>query len=684
MTKPLSLSVFFPAYNEGKNIRQTVLKAKETLDKLKITWEIIVVDDGSKDETLKESREVSKLDKRIRVVHQENGGYGAALSRGFSEAKYELVVYTDSDGQFDFKEINKFLEASKNADVVWGYRKDRNDPWFRKIFGLMWRIPSRILLGVTLRDADCGFKLFRRKVVSSLTPLSSKRGAMINVEIAVKAKQNGFTVTEVGVSHYPRVFGAPSGYSLRVVFRSYLDLLKMWTSLGIARPYMILGTLVLIGLGSILTPFVYWPEMLNWPFFMLSGWLPYRDIAIVHTPLLLWVLEFIYRIFGLSATVLHVFGTMILIVSSWLIYKFSGGKHLSGVVGALVFGSLSLAFQGNTIWFESALTPILLLALFLMEKSLISPKVSFAIGLGLTLSGGFWIKQTTLFLMPALLLFFVFLFRKFNLRALLFVFIIGAIFGVAGLIMLAIFSGMEVLRPFYYWAVQFVFLKMGSASGEFSYVLFPTVFQTLILGVFILCGLFIWLKNRNSSNTLLLTFFICSLLFSFPRFEYFHLIPALGFMGMMLSRLNYRKSYVAAVMLVIVGMGILVFWRTNKNIHTFVDADSILLAKVINEKYPGKSVFVFNGPDELYFLSRRTPAVKPWVPQLPWYFHYYGDNNFFRDFSVNPPDLIIMRPFLKDSIHGLGAYRTEPTADYIGSEYKLAERIDSNLILIKR
>ncbi len=223
-----NLSVFFPAFNEGGNIENTVKKATAVLEKLNLIWEIIIVDDGSKDNTLEVAEGLARNNSKIRVIHQNNGGYGAALVTGFTSARYDLIGYTDSDGQFDFSEVTKFLEAIKSADVVLGYRIKRSDSLNRLIIGKSWNFLIRLLFGMDLKDVDCGFKLFKRGVIEKISPLESRRGGMINAELAIKSKRADFVISQVGVNHYPRGAGKPTGVSLNVIINSFIDLFKLW------------------------------------------------------------------------------------------------------------------------------------------------------------------------------------------------------------------------------------------------------------------------------------------------------------------------------------------------------------------------------------------------------------------------------------------------------------------------
>lgn len=230
--KVRELSVFFPCINEEGNITNAVSKAIVVLEQLNVRYEVIVVNDGSTDRTGEIADELASKNPKIRVIHHvKNLGYGAALQSGFYSAKYDTIVYTDGDGQFDFNEVTKFIDKLDDADLVIGYRIKRRDPFFRILFGKGWSLTLWTFFGLTLKDVDCGFKMIKKEVLQKIPRLQSQRGAMINAELAIKTKKAGFRVTQVGVNHYPRLSGRPTGANLQVIVKSYIDLLSLWWKL---------------------------------------------------------------------------------------------------------------------------------------------------------------------------------------------------------------------------------------------------------------------------------------------------------------------------------------------------------------------------------------------------------------------------------------------------------------------
>jgi len=231
MEKVKELSVFFPAYNEEEAIKSTVTKATKILPKVAEKWEIIVVNDGSTDKTGEIVKELIKKEPQIKMItHTPNRGYGSTIKSGVYNSKYELIAFTDSDGQFDFSEVTEFIKTQEKtgADLVIGYYLKRKVPFYR-ILGskLLWQPAVYLLFGLKVRDIDCGFKLIKKEVIDGIPRLEAERGPFISSELLIKAKKAGFKIAEVGVHHYPRKAGAATGASLKVILSGFTDLLRL-------------------------------------------------------------------------------------------------------------------------------------------------------------------------------------------------------------------------------------------------------------------------------------------------------------------------------------------------------------------------------------------------------------------------------------------------------------------------
>jgi putative flippase GtrA len=221
--QPRSLSVVLPAYNEEEVIEETLAMIGSALDGWKCDFELIVVNDGSKDATgsIVERRALS--DPRIRLIsHPVNRGYGAALVTGFESATKETVFFMDADGQFDIQDLVRFFPLIEEYDAVLGYRIERQDSWMRKLNARGWKMLVRFVFGVRARDIDCAFKLYRADFFREQR--LETRGAMINAEILYKLARSGRTTVEVGVRHLPRRGGQATGAKLSVIVRAIGEL----------------------------------------------------------------------------------------------------------------------------------------------------------------------------------------------------------------------------------------------------------------------------------------------------------------------------------------------------------------------------------------------------------------------------------------------------------------------------
>lgn len=223
---PVSITVFFPCHNEQDNVARVVDRAVNVLEVLRADYEVIVVDDGSTDQTGRIADGIAAANGRVRVIHHaRNLGYGAALQSGFRAAIRDLVFYTDGDGQFDIGEMPALLPLLADYDIVSCYRINRRDSAIRKINGWLWTRAICLAFSMRIRDVDCAFKLYKRPIFDEIEMEST--GALIDTEILARAIRKGFRITQKGVHHYPRTAGRQTGANLRVVLRAFKELLQL-------------------------------------------------------------------------------------------------------------------------------------------------------------------------------------------------------------------------------------------------------------------------------------------------------------------------------------------------------------------------------------------------------------------------------------------------------------------------
>ncbi len=220
-----SISAVLPAYNEEALIGQTAKAVADVLAEVADDYEVIVVNDGSRDRTRAVVEELAAANPRVRcVTHEVNRGYGEALKTGFSSATKDAIFLTDGDKQFDVKELAGFVPELQRADLVIGYRNPRQDSVVRLVYAWGWKLVVTALFGYVARDIDCAFKLFSRNVWRRVNIHSG--GATFSAEFLAKARRCGYRVTELPVTHFPRTAGSPTGAKPHVIVRAFRDI--MW------------------------------------------------------------------------------------------------------------------------------------------------------------------------------------------------------------------------------------------------------------------------------------------------------------------------------------------------------------------------------------------------------------------------------------------------------------------------
>lgn len=223
----MRISAALPAHNEEANIEQAVAELQHVLAEVctEGDYEVVVVDDGSTDRTAEIVLKMAEVDPRVRLVqHEVNQGYGQTVKDGLVAGTLDYVFFTDSDLQFDVWEIERLVTYLDRADVVCGYRLDRQDPWNRRFIAWGWNALVRVMFYVPVRDIDCAFKIFKREALENLEIQSA--GALINTELMIKLSRSGYGVAEVGVNHFPRVGGEQSGAKVSVILTAFRELIR--------------------------------------------------------------------------------------------------------------------------------------------------------------------------------------------------------------------------------------------------------------------------------------------------------------------------------------------------------------------------------------------------------------------------------------------------------------------------
>lgn len=425
--------------------------------------------------------------------------------------------------------------------------------------------------------------------------------------------------------------------------------------------------------------FSAWPEMILWPYLINQNLLPYRDIAIAHTPLLIFSLSAFYKFFGTSLWSLKIFSWVVVLITDLLIYWIT--KKLTGDRRKALF---SLAFyvlwqpyfEGNGVWFDVLLAPLGLLTFYFLWF-----KKYFWSGFVLAIS--LLTKQTALwFMFPMILT--LWLTNEMKTKSILK--IITGFFFPAIFFLLSLVKD-NLINSFYYWAVQFGIGYLPKAEGQ---VKLPGIKQLLSLIMpysFFLLGLVYVYKARKLPKDVgiilvLLVWIIFLSLSVYPRWEYFHFQPAIPFIailsGILFFEFRLKNRYVLGCLLAIaicstylLGRFYYLNWQKPTRFFEKETIETSLWLK--DNTNPGDKIFILNSWDHLYALSNTLPATDPWIPTLSWYMDYQNvQDKVVSDLEQTKPKYIVFEPY-KDS--GLGSYRPVKIDNYIKANYTLKEMI---------
>lgn len=225
-----SLSLFYPCYNEEKNVESAIINALEVLPKVANKYEIIIVNDGSGDKTRKFAENMATAHKEVKVInHPQNRGYGAALKTGFANSQYEWVFFTDGDLQFDLNQIGEFLPFTNAYQVIIGYRPHRAEGRMRALNARLFKVFVDLLFRLRVKDIDCAFKLINNEALKKISLESD--GAMISAELLYKLKKAGYKFKQLPVKHYPRKHGSPTGSNLKVIIKAGKEMIRLYARL---------------------------------------------------------------------------------------------------------------------------------------------------------------------------------------------------------------------------------------------------------------------------------------------------------------------------------------------------------------------------------------------------------------------------------------------------------------------
>lgn len=433
----------------------------------------------------------------------------------------------------------------------------------------------------------------------------------------------------------------------------------------------ILGILTFHLLALFNMKFTAWPEMLAWPYLMVNSWLPYKDIAIAHTPNLLFALAGFFKIFGVGILQLKVFTWFLVLLADFVLFfvlsrLWKGGKA-KAILATFAFVVLQVFYDGNGLWFEIALVPLSIMLFYLTTK-----RKYFISGVVWALM--FFTKQTAVwFLIPFLLS--LYSKDKIKLEALK-KFIFGSL--IVTSCYLVLFWTLGIFWDFYKWAINFGIFILPKSQGQIQ---LPAL-RTLAISLFPLTVFIPLILKKDKLGIKLFIWSLFGAMGAYPRFEYFHVQPALPFVAIAISHFFYeiydkQKPHKIFLGLYIFGIALLISGFFIRNVSEgvrFYESDvSDVVNHVKQNTNPGEKIFVVNYWDNIYPLTNTLPAVDPLVPQLQWYMEQPNvQEKIVLDLENNRPRTIVIKKYTES---GLSAYIPKVLFEYIKKNYLHKETV---------
>ncbi|MBU0922977.1 glycosyltransferase family 39 protein [Patescibacteria group bacterium] len=428
--------------------------------------------------------------------------------------------------------------------------------------------------------------------------------------------------------------------------------------------------------------FTAWPEMTLWPYLITKGWLPYKDIAIAHTPLLLVDLTILYKLFGVGLLQLKIYTWLLVLLTDvllfWVVREIWNRK--TAIFSLIFFIPFQLFYEGNGLWFDLALAPMALVVFYLIKK-----KDYLWAGIFWTLA--FLTKQTAFWLLiPAGLgciqgislqkpQKFIEKSKKFA-------------SGMLGTFLIAILViwALGFLKDFYYWAFEFGIGILPKAQGQIH---LPSLRQLAISFFPFSILFFLFLTQKRKESILLSIWVIAGVLGAFPRWELFHFQPALPFLaiagGLVFSQIKKLKPITKILLIGYVVLSIVLvskyYLREWGRETRFFEPEIKQITTYVKENIEqNDKIYVLNAWDSVYALSNTLPAVRPWIPHLPWYMRLLGiQEDIVSSLDIVRPKLIIQGEY---SETGLSSYKPELIDEFIKDNYEINDNIGSYLIFI--
>ena len=457
-----------------------------------------------------------------------------------------------------------------------------------------------------------------------------------------------------------------------------------WSVLILLIPLVLLIHLLLLAN----TRFTLWPEIVVYPYLLNHGFLLYRDIINPYPPLLAYKLSIFANLFGYQPAPYQILTWLLILVTDSAIFLAASKitkSHKTALLATIFFASLSIPFDVNGLWYDLVQTPFIIVAVYFFGRHLERKRDSNDLLISSTsLAIAFFIKQQALWLILWFLA--VLAYKKWKDRKKLFrsVFILVApiLIGFGLEILFILPKG--IFKDFVIWTIYLPFFKASQMPG---YIFLPTLRQAITVALLFLIFTPVFLK-RNFPQIFYLSTATILLLFAYPRFDFFHLIPSLSILALAFASSidNFRKqkSKVATISLLVLIFFLLVTVNYLKNNWTrqvrFFEKDVFETASILQKaNSSGRSIFLQNVSGQILIISGTLPT-KPWADSFPWYLEMPSvQENIIAGILNEKPDIVIYKPYAGAGKYQIASYRPQKIADFLDQNYQNVFRLDSGL-----
>lgn len=437
-----------------------------------------------------------------------------------------------------------------------------------------------------------------------------------------------------------------------------------------------------------ITQFTLWPEMVVYPYLMNNGFELYRDIINPYQPLFLYFLMGFSKVVGYRPLPYQLLTYFMIILIDLIIFKTSivlFKNKMTSYLSVIFFVIFSIPFGVNGLWFDLVQTPFIIGSVYYLYLFVKQPNRKNIFYLSILLTITFFIKQQAIWLIVLTAGLIIYRYKTKTLEIVKNNVLTLVPFIIILFLFIVLFAFKETLSDYIFWSLRFPLF----ASSLPGYLLLPKPKELLFVSTLFLIAvtsIFLLKKEKIIAGSALSLF-----LFAYPRFDYFHLVPALAVISLVFGQtLKSLKSSLKIILFSFLTflLSILFINRFQNSFleeTRFFEKDIMISSQQISkEVYSEKLVFLQNAPDQLLPLASLIPT-KPWADDFPWYMEVNNiQTQVLAGLEKQNPKVIISSPYIKGETYGLGVYRPVKIVEFIEKNFKKEKEINKNFLIYRK